>query len=99
MERELLLWIKICITISALILLVVGFTIGYLIGDDSCKQNPLRYGVEKLNKANNDSFFCSCASGKYPQPIYFDENGLKESTSGQNDFPSHLIYPVFSETP
>lgn len=97
MDKELLKWIKIVVLIGFAIVLLIGFTIGYLIGDDSCTQNPFTYGIKKLNEANDDKFFCSCASGKFPQPISFNEEGVKRTTSDQNWNLNHQMFPGFSK--
>lgn len=70
-------WLKIIILLIALIILLIGFLIGYFYGDKSCIEDPLRYGVQKLNEVNEDNFICSCTpTKKVAMPFYFDETGI-----------------------
>ena len=68
---------KIALFLGAMILLVVGFSLGYLSVDKSCNNNPLIYGISELNKFNNDQFTCTCISnsGKI-NPFSFNEEGI-----------------------
>lgn len=55
-------WLKICILLVVIILLLSGFAFGYLYGDKSCIENPLLYGVKKLDEINKDNYTCRCYS-------------------------------------
>lgn len=67
--------IKICLVVSALILLIVGFTIGYLYVDKGCMENPLGFGLRQMNDLNEgDDFSCVCTSSlDYEQKFYFNK--------------------------
>jgi len=69
-------WLKIACILIALIIFLAGFLSGYFYGDKSCFEDPLVYGIEKINKANNDEFLCSCnsISGKVTS-FSFDKDG------------------------
>ncbi len=69
-------WFKITMAISVLLLIAVGFAIGYLYTDKGCMENPLIYGIEKMNEANEDNdFACSCYSRKNSADTFsFDRN-------------------------
>ncbi|KKM14436.1 hypothetical protein LCGC14_1706150 [marine sediment metagenome] len=73
-------WLKVSITLFSVILILIGFLLGYLYNPSDgkvCTENPFTYGIEKINEVNNDEFICSCTSlsGKI-DPFYFDENGV-----------------------
>lgn len=75
-------WLIFAIIAAILILLAVGFAIGYIFTDKGCLEDPLRCGLEKINAANNDNFACTCHSEKSgsfcfnEEKIKFDENCL-----------------------
>jgi hypothetical protein len=71
-------WLKISISIFCLILLVIGFGLGYFYNNytsGACIDKPLSYGISKLNDMNNANFTCSCSSAGI-EPFSFTENGL-----------------------
>ncbi len=70
--------IKIAFLLGSLILLTIGFSLGYIYVDKSCDQNPFTYGLNELNRINDDEFTCTCISnsGKI-NPFSFDEEGFK----------------------
>ena len=76
MDKEQEKWLKIAIIIAILLLLCVGFTMGYLWGDKSCIENPLLYGIKELNKDNNENYICSCYSYLGTKNIKWDADGL-----------------------
>ncbi len=92
-ERELNKWAKVILVIGGLILITSGFAFGYLYGDKSCFEDPFGYGINKLNKVNDDKFICDCYSGKYNQPISFDEDGITTETY------SHYLPEADSDLP
>lgn len=71
-------WIKVIVVVCALILIVLGFAIGYYSSKtNQCKSNPLTYAIEKLEKRNNANFSCSCVSlDKDLKPFYFDDKEI-----------------------
>lgn len=78
-------WFKIIILLIALIFLLTGFMIGYYQNSepDSCKNNPLVYGIKQINEKNNDNIRCNCNSLKgKTAPFGFDEEGYKKSFLG-----------------
>ena len=75
MEKRSRKLIKICFLICSLILLTIGFLLGYLYVDRGCMENPLGFGVEKMNDINGDNFMCSCTSQLNPGlAFYFNED-------------------------
>ncbi len=72
-------WLKVACILIVLIIFFIGFLSGYFYGDKSCFEDPLIYGIEKVNKANNDEFLCSCnsLSGKVTS-FTFDKDGAVE---------------------
>ncbi len=70
--------IKLAFSLLAIILIVVGILIGFVINNqNSCEENPLVFGVERLEKLNDVNFSCSCHSTDYPlNPFYFDDEGI-----------------------
>ena len=77
-------WLKVAISIACVILILLGFLLGYVYNNYSngaCKDTPLSYGIEKLNDMNDDSFTCACTSlsGEI-NPFYFDKSGTFEGT-------------------
>lgn len=72
--------IKFIYFISILILLLTGFVFGYLYYvnfGESCILDPFIYGIEKINKMNNDEFYCSCyAVSGTRESFSFDKDGL-----------------------
>lgn len=79
-----LLFLLLCMTLGGLIvMLYFGFSNGY-----ECLQQPLTYGVEKLNELNDVSLLCSCNAqeGGY-NALLFDSNGF---------IPSNISYSVYS---
>jgi len=73
-------WIKIIYTISALILLLSGFVIGYIYSSKDYDKEPLIYGIKKINSMNKADFICSCISNN-PRTItfLFDKEGIRET--------------------
>lgn len=71
--------LKIAITLVIIIVFFFGFLAGYLYGDKSCIEDPLKYSIEKLNEVNNDEFYCKCnsISGKTEQ-FSFDKEGVRD---------------------
>jgi len=70
--------IYIIFTVCALILLLVGFSIGYFYKYDenkSCMNNPLNYGIKEVNNLSGDYFMCQCYSSGEAR-FYFDEEGV-----------------------
>ncbi len=77
MEKEKIKLIKICILICSLILLTVGFLLGYLYADRGCMENPLGFGVERMNDLNDGNFMCKCTSNTNGQTFYFNEEYIR----------------------
>lgn len=73
-------WLKIIIILSVIILIGIGFLLGYFYDDKSCIEDPLVYGIKRLNEANLDKFTCSCysLSGNI-NPFSFDEFGTVQN--------------------
>ncbi len=69
--------IKISLILGALIFLGFGFLLGNSYVDKSCSNNPLVYGITRLNEFNQDKFTCTCNSnsGKI-NPFLFTEDGV-----------------------
>lgn len=61
--------------IAAIILIIVGFIIGYFVfKTEKCELNPLSYGIEKIEKINNLQILCTCsADDSRFKPFYFDD--------------------------
>ncbi len=79
MDEDVTKWLKVCIAIGILILVTVGFVLGYLYSDHGCMENPLVYGMKQMNEANDDKFICSCNSKiNHGDNFYFDEYGLRD---------------------
>jgi len=77
-------WVKFSILIFSLILILIGFSFGYIYNNSvsgACIDRPLSYGIEKINKMNDENFICSCTSnsGKI-NPFYFNESGVYYGT-------------------
>ncbi len=73
-------WLIVTLVTATLLLITIGFTIGYFITDKGCSSNPLVYGIKIMNEANEDYFTCSCTSlNDFSKSFYFDEEGMKES--------------------
>ncbi len=73
-------WLKFVIFLSCLILFLFGFLLGHLYNNyknKSCIEDPIVYGIGKLNEVNSDKITCSCnsLSGRI-KPFSFDENGI-----------------------
>jgi uncharacterized membrane protein YvbJ len=83
------IFVILSIICACLILLVVGFTIGYIFTDKGCMENPLVYGISKMDILNNDSFKCSCNSFK-SGTFYFNS----ERISLKNDLNSNPLFAV-----
>jgi len=62
----------------ALILLVIGFAVGYLSSKGRrCQENPFVYGIKEVNELNNDNYYCECHSNKgYLSAFSFDDRGI-----------------------
>ncbi len=61
MNEEQQKWLKVALVTGTLICITVGFLLGYLVySSDGCIQDPLTYGLEKMNEINEDYFMCSC---------------------------------------
>lgn len=77
-------WLKLSIALSFIILIVIGFALGYIYNNyknEACTERPLSYGIEKFNDINNDSFTCACSPKSYnTNPFYFDEHGVYHGT-------------------
>jgi hypothetical protein len=70
-------WVKIIITLTVLIVFLVGFLTGYFYGDKSCYENPFSYGVKILNEKYNENLLCSCNSlNGNTKPFSFNEEGI-----------------------
>lgn len=75
-------WITLLYFVIILLVIIfslIGFLLGYYYTDKSCIENPLSYGLKKINKMNKINLTCSCFSydGK-TNPFSFDEYGIKE---------------------
>ena len=80
MNLEKIKWMKISLFIGSLLLLVSGFTFGYLYNyksNNECTANPFIYGVQEMNALNEASFICTCSGGNGLH-FYFDEYELNE---------------------
>jgi hypothetical protein len=73
-------WLKSAIVIYCSILILIGFALGYIYNNyknESCVERPLFYGIEMVDKLNNDSFTCSCSSlSKEVNPFHFNKDGI-----------------------
>jgi hypothetical protein len=68
---------KVGFFIAVIILLIIGFSIGYFAKDKSWEINPLVYGIKELNKLNNDEFTCNCYSNSGEiSPFLFNKEGF-----------------------
>jgi len=68
----------IVVILISLIFLVTGFLIGYYYTDKSCIENPLSYGIKKINKMNNINLTCSCFSPNgEAESFFFNENNIQ----------------------
>ena len=81
LTKKQLNWFKLIILV--LILLLIGFLIGYYFEDRSCIEEPLIYGIEKMNQKDGVDYTCTCHGsilGGDRYYFYFNENGfIKES--------------------
>ena len=70
-------WFKVVCILVIIIVFFFGFLAGYFYVDKSCTEDPLVYGIEKINKFDNDDFTCSCfsTSGRY-KTFSFDKEGF-----------------------
>ena len=72
--------VKIAIVLSFSIFFVLGFFSGLLFEqfkNQSCVENPLVYGITKLNQLNQDKLTCTCSSGSAKtKPFLFNEEGV-----------------------
>lgn len=71
-------WIKIAITIFCLIMLTIGFAMGYIYSNNQnkeCIEKPFSYGIDKLNRMNHAEFTCSCMAVGM-QSFSFNDEGL-----------------------
>lgn len=77
-------WMKFAIVLFSLILILIGFSFGYIYNNyisGACIDRPLSYGIEKINEINNENFICSCTSySGEMNPFYFNETGLFHGT-------------------
>ncbi len=77
-------WLKLSISLFCMILILIGFGFGYIYNNHkngACVERPLSYGIEKFNRANNDSFTCACTSmSGLTNPFYFNEDGVFRGT-------------------
>lgn len=59
------IWLILGLLCCSLILLTIGFGIGYIFTDKGCLENPLAYGIKQMNELNDDNFKCTCSSLKF----------------------------------
>ena len=91
MDNEQKKWMKVIYITCALLLIVIGFTLGYIYNykaNNSCTNNPFTYGVKEMNKLNDAYFLCTCNGGEglsfnfdedeMNSGSYFDDNRLGE---------------------
>lgn len=73
-------WFKFIVILTLFIFIGIGILIGIVIGDNpSCNENPLVFGIERLEEINEVNFSCSCISTDSPlDPFYFDDEGIYE---------------------
>lgn len=78
MEKSQKKQISFIIFIGILILLTAGILIGTMTSKDaSCTNNPLAYGVEKLEEINEAQLSCSCFfPGNEYNSFGFDDEGV-----------------------
>lgn len=69
-------WLAIIYIVIFLILILSGFIFGYFFGNKECLEQPLFYGVKKLNEKNNDNYYCVCYSSKEKEPLRFNSDGV-----------------------
>lgn len=70
----------------AVILIVCGILIGLLM-NKGCSNEPLTYGVEKLEKRTGVDFMCSCAPENNPlDDFWFDDKLVYEENPLTNYF-------------
>lgn len=83
-KSNFIVWLKLSILLFSIILILIGFTMGYVYNNyknGSCSERPLSYGIEKFNEINNDSFTCACSAiSGTTNPFYFNENGVYRGT-------------------
>lgn len=72
-------WLNLIIILIASIFFFFGFLAGYFYLNKSCLENPLSYGLKKINNINNADLICSCfsPSNKF-NSFTFDEKGIKK---------------------
>lgn len=82
-QNNFIKWLKLSIVLFCLILILIGFALGYIYNNYSngaCSERPLSYAIEKLNDMNNANFTCSCdsISGNI-ESFSFNEDGLMKN--------------------
>ena len=83
-NRERNILIRVIYIVSALILLTVGFAMGYVYHtyqSEPCIQDPLTYGVNLLNDMNDDEYVCTCSAYGNHEPLVIDKNGPVKNTN------------------
>lgn len=69
-------WLLIILVASTLLLIVIGFGFGYLYASKvKGLDNPMVYGIEKLNEHNNAYFECECRAPTFPNYFKINEDG------------------------
>jgi len=73
-------WLVVSIILFSTILVLIGFAFGYLYNNYSngvCREDPLSYGIDKINNINDDEFICSCTSNSNLMNHFnFDKDGF-----------------------
>ncbi len=77
MNNDLKKWIMICFIIGSILLILIGFAIGYIYTNkQGCIENPFGFGIRKLNKIYGGDFICTCHTHQGSQPLFFNEHGI-----------------------
>lgn len=70
-------WMVVVVVVSILVFTTLGYLIGYLNTDKGCNNNPLVYGIQRMNEMNEDIFVCECISEiSYSNSFEFDKSGM-----------------------
>jgi len=80
MKQEINFWIKIVFIVSSIMLITVGFALGYLYGNRYYDENPLIQGIKTINAKTVADFACSCVSLNNKKITFsFSKNGVREA--------------------
>lgn len=84
MKNKFIVWLKLAILLFCVILIIIGFSFGYIYNNyknGACTERPLSYGIEKINEINNNNFTCACTTTSgITNPFYFNESGVFRGT-------------------